>query len=351
MSPRRTVGAVALVMVAATSVAYAVDAGDSDPGHYTVAAGDTWASIAAAHAVTADGLQVANGTSVATADTTHPMTGRIIHVPEAVAVPPAPSTTTTVPPPTTVRPTTTVPPATTVAIPTTTAPPAGTFVEGFAGLEAWTFAHRRYDLDGGIDPRSTASVVNGRAQIAGYDQNYGDATLRSAVRYDLTNGGTVSLDMGDDARGDWLLGFAYITFSANPNDAAASMADERDIAYSAVSMPANALQIQLRDNCKVPWAPPVAVRYDVAAPGGRTTQRGTCAAAPDGRWRFVFTAGHVSVRNGAGAEVVAYDVTVPPTGWVILGVHNHASEKYSVPVGSIRAVTGTFDNVTYPRAR
>jgi hypothetical protein len=65
----------------------------------------------------------------------------------------------------------------------------------------------------------------------------------------------------------------------------------------------------------------------------------------DGRWRFVFTANSVSIRNGAGAEIVTYAAAVPPTGWVILGVHNHASMKYE----NKPSVVGLFDNVTYPR--
>ena len=186
--------------------------------------------------------------------------------------------------------------------------------------------------------------MNGQAQINAFDQNYGDAALRSAVKYNLTNGGTVTLDMADDSGGNTLVGFAYISFSANPDDAKASMADEREEAYSPANLPHDALQIQLRDNCRIPWGPPVVVRYRTDLAGGRTTQRGNCGATPDGHWRLVFTSGHVSIRNGANAEVVGYNVTLPPTGWFIVGVHNHASMKYE----NKPSVVGRFDNVVYP---
>jgi hypothetical protein len=251
----------------------------------------------------------------------------------------APTTTTA----TTTSTTTTLAPTTTV--PTTTTS-GGTFTDGFANLGSWTFAHMGYEIPPRADSRSTATVASGRARIEAFDQNYGDATLRSAVKYDLTAGGAVTLDMTDDSGGNPLVGFANVSFSANPDDAKASMADERTDAYSPANLPADALQIQLRDNCRVPWAPPVAVRYRTNLPGGRTTYRASgCGATPDGRWRFVFTANSVSIRNGAGAEIVTYAAAVPPTGWVILGVHNHASMKYE----NKPSVVGLFDNVTYPR--
>jgi hypothetical protein len=241
--------------------------------------------------------------------------------------------------------------STTTTLPTTTTTaPGGTFSDGFADLSNWSFAHFAYEIPVRIDPRSTATVVGGQARIEAFDQNYGDAALRSAVKYNLTGGGTVTLDMTDDGAGNPLVGFANVSFTANPDDAKSSMADERVEAYSPADLPTDALQIQLRDNCRVPWGPPVVVRYLTSAPGGRTTQRGNCAATPDGHWRFVFTTNHVSIRNGANAEVVAYDVTMPPVGWFVLGVHNHASMKYSTPVDSDPSVVGLFDNVTYPSA-
>ncbi len=237
-------------------------------------------------------------------------------------------------------------PTTTTTQPTTTttAPPGGQFTDSFANLNNWTFAHSAYEIPPVPDPRSTATVVGGRARIEAFDQNYGDAALRSSVKYDLSAGGVVTLDMTDDSGGNPLVGFAYVSWSANPDDAKASMGGERQEAYSPANLPTDALQVQLRDNCRIPWGPPIVVRYLTSSPFGRTVQQGNCAATPDGRWRFVFTAGHLSIRNGANAEVVGYDVTVPPTGWFILGVHNHASMKYE----NKPSVVGLFDNVTYP---
>ena len=257
-------------------------------------------------------------------------------------------TTTTTTLPTTTLPTTTSTTSTSTtstSTTTTTVPSGGTFVDGFASLNNWSFAHFAYDVTPprATDP-STATIANGQARIDAHDQNYGDAALRSAVKYNLGNGGIVTLDMTDDSGGDPLVGFAYVSFSANPDDAKASMADERADAYAPAYLPTDALQIQLRDNCRVPWAPPVVVRYRTDLPNGRTTQRGNCAAAPDGHWRLVFSAGHLSIRNGANAEIVGYDVTFPSTGWFIVGVHNHASVKYD----NQASVVGLFDNVVYP---
>ena len=39
------------------------------------------------------------------------------------------------------------------------------------------------------------------------------------------------------------------------------------------------------------------------------------------------------------------DVTIPTVGWVVLGVHNHASAKYG---NGKPSVVGLFDNVSYP---
>jgi hypothetical protein len=131
-------------------------------------------------------------------------------------------------------------------------------------------------------------------------------------------------------------------FSAGPQDAKLQHADDRPgDPYGPV--PTEGVTVWLRDNCRVPWAPPIVVTYPQVA-----YQRGSCVAAPDGKLRLVYTPGRLSIRNGANAEIVAYNVTLPATGYVTLGVHNHASMKYSVPVNSMPAVTGLFDNVTYP---
>jgi hypothetical protein len=247
---------------------------------------------------------------------------------------PVPTTSSTIAPTTsttTSTTSTTVAPTSSTTTTTTVAPPVGD----------WAFAHRRYEIPANSDAPSTGTVTDGVATIVNHDQNYGDATLRAAVKYDLTAGGTVSLDISDDSGGNPLIGDAYIMFTANPDDAKAQMQSERAEPYAPADMPADALTVRLVDNCRVPWAPPVAVRY---ANGGRTTNRGTCGATPDGTLRLVFTPGQLSIRNGANQQIVAYPVSAPPTGWVVLGVHNHASNKY----GSVPAVTGRFGNVTYP---
>jgi LysM repeat protein len=96
-------GMSALVVMTASLV----DAGDSNPSHYTVDAVDTWQTIAASHGITADDLQVANNLAASTSNTAHPRTGWVLHIPE---VPPSPTTTTAAP---TTSTTTTAPPATT----------------------------------------------------------------------------------------------------------------------------------------------------------------------------------------------------------------------------------------------
>jgi hypothetical protein len=219
------------------------------------------------------------------------------------------------------------------------------FIESFANLSHWTFAHRRYEIPVNSDAASTATIVNGAVEIRNADQNYGDATVRSDVKYDLTGGGTITLDIADNTSGDqdMLQGDAYIMLTANPDDAKAQMGDERVEPYAPNDMPADALTVRLGSNCRVPWGPPTVIRY---ANGGRAVQAKNCAASPDGTLRLVFTPGHLSVRNGANVEIGGYDVTVPATGWVVLGAHNHASVKY----GGLPAVVATFDNLSYPTA-
>jgi LysM repeat protein len=134
-------GAVAL------SGIFIAQAGDIDPPptHYEVEAADTWQSIAAAHGLTADALQLANNLAASTSNSAHPRTGWILHLPAVVPV------TTTSPPTTTTQPattttamptpstTTTAPPVTTTTTvpPVTTQPPASgvLFSESFAGSQ------------------------------------------------------------------------------------------------------------------------------------------------------------------------------------------------------------------------
>lgn len=270
-------------------------------------------------------------------------------VPDTTTSEPETTTTTTSEPETTttVADTTTTPPETTTTEPPTTtteAPaPGGDFVETFdSGLDGWTFAHRFYAGTGG-QKNSTATVVNGRARIFGADQEYGEAVLRSDTPYDLRNGGTVEVDLEDDSQGNPLAGAAYVLLSAQPLDAALMHANQRDVPYGPI--PDDATAVWLMDNCKVPWAPPVVVEYEASAPGGRTVLTSPCSLTGVGPRHIEITgAGDVTVTDANGGLVAQFEAHFPPTGYVTIGVHNHASAKYT----GVPAVTGLFDNVSYP---
>lgn len=210
------------------------------------------------------------------------------------------------------------------------------------------FASGRASTSGDGQNGADATVVNGQLRIRNGEQNYGDATLRSTVQYNLSAGGEVRLDISDDGRGDVLIGSAYVMFSAGPQDGREQhTTDDRPTPYSIpINTPTEGVTVWLRTNCRVPWGPPIAVTYPA-----RTTQHGTCVNDPDGELRLVYTPGSLSIRNGDNEVIVTYNVTLPPTGFLTLGVHNHASIKTTSQAGLgplLNAVTGVFDNVTYP---
>lgn len=146
---RRLLAAAAILAVATLAVQGVLpsDSAPSNPQHYTVEQGDSWAKIATAQHTTLNALLVANGWTGGAAPTLWP--GRILHLPPedqatstsapttssnstTTSVGPSTTTSTTVAPSTTtttttttVPPTTTAPPTTTTIAPTTTttAPP------------------------------------------------------------------------------------------------------------------------------------------------------------------------------------------------------------------------------------
>lgn len=125
MNVRTVLACAVSAVLGAGMVAAVTSAGDSSPSHYTVEAADTWQSIALAHGVSADVLQLANNLAASTSNSSHPRTGWVIHIPEA----PAPTTTapTTVAPSTTsTTPPTTVPAPSSTAAPSTSSAPATT---------------------------------------------------------------------------------------------------------------------------------------------------------------------------------------------------------------------------------
>lgn len=254
------------------------------------------------------------------------------------------STTTSVGPSTSVAPTTATPattttvPATTTTSPaTTTTVPGGTFTDAFTSLSNWSFAHWRNEKDGNADAASTATVVNGRVQIVAADQNYGDATLRSAVRYNLAVG-EFRVQMRDDSGGFPLFGSAYVAFTTLPYNAPSVKRDNGE-----GPTPQNGVYVQLRDNCRIPWGGPQVSTYTNWVESVATMPCN--GGQPTGVVELRVTAGHVELWNGA-VKYAEINATIPTTGYIILGVHNHASVKY----GYGPTLTGWFDNVSYPAA-
>lgn len=189
---------------------------------------------------------------------------------------------------------------------------------------------------------SSAAVVNGGAKIISYDHNYGDATLRSDTRYDLTSG-TFVAQLSDDTQGWPLLGSAYIAFTTLPYNAPSITRDNGQ-----GPTPQTGVYLQLRDNCRIPWGPPQASKYTNYA---ESVISGTCLVSPPpaGTTEIRYTAGKAEFWVAA-VKYAEVNVTVPPVGFVLLGVHNHASDKYGDGPGPVDFLDGWFDNISYPAA-
>lgn len=348
--------------------------------HYVVEQGDTFSSIAAEFGVTVGSLALANPVQWARPEhVIYP--GDVLHVvveqggvtsPSTTTSPPpsstttssslSPTTSTSVVPSTTsttaISSTTTtssVPatsttsplPSSTTTVPqttTTTLPPSNptTFVDGFANLNQWAFAHWRNEIPGHGAAPSSATVVNGAARIIAADQNYGDATLRSLVPYDLRNGGTVAFTASLLAGNFPLVGFPYVAFTDRPYNAPSI-----DDLNGHGPTPQNGVYVQFRDNCRIPWGPPQIVRYTNWAETYVEPSDQCLASPPAG------AANRVELRYQNGVLTIVVDgqtirsapVTIPPVGWLILGVHNHSSDKYANGQPSVDV---TYDDVTYP---
>jgi hypothetical protein len=213
------------------------------------------------------------------------------------------------------------------------------FCETFANLNNWTFAHWRSEIPGNADALSRATVVNGQAQIVAADQNYGDATLRSNTKYSL---GEIRLTVSDNSEGWPLLGSAFVGLTTDPYNAPSIKRDNGE-----GPTPADGLLIQLRDNCRVPYGGP---QGSVYVNHVETVITSVCLGGmPTGQTEVRVTKGHVEFWS-AGAKYAEMDVPVPATGYLVLGVHNHASAKYADGPGPMPAVIGVFDNVSYPSA-
>jgi hypothetical protein len=248
------------------------------------------------------------------------------------------SVTTTTAPVSTEPTTTSATSSTTRATPTPVTP-TGQFTETFDNLNNWTFAHWRSEIPGSADANSTVSIVNGQAQIVAADKNYGDATLRSNTKYAL---GEIRLTISDNSGGWPLLGSAFVGLTTDPFNAPSIKRDNGE-----GPTPANGVLIQMRDNCREPWAGP---QGSVYVNHVETVVTAVCLGGqPTGPTELRVSNGHVEFWS-AGAKYAEMNVAVPATGYLLLGVHNHASEKYSDGPGPMPAVIGLFDNVSYPSA-
>jgi hypothetical protein len=256
-----------------------------------------------------------------------------------------PTTTTTAVTTTTVAPTTTT--TTTATTTTTTVPPAtNLYTDSFSSLSNWTFAHWRNEIPGNGNANSTAALANGGVVISAADQNYGDAVLRSTVRYNLVNGGTVSFNVSLQTGYDnWLVGYPFILFSSRPYSATSITRDN-----GAGPTPQNGTYVQFRDNCRVPWGPPQVLTYTNGVESGFIEEGDQCLGSitpgQSNRVDLEYLNGTLTIKVD-GVVIRSLAVTIPSNGWVHLGVHNHASIKYGGPP----AVTATFDNISFPRGQ
>lgn len=183
--------AVSAALGAATVAAVSTAADTDNVQHYTVEAADTWSSIATAHDVSADALQLANNLAASTSNSAHPRTGWVIHIPEA----PAPTTTApTTTAPTTVAPTTVAPSTTSTTPPTTAPAPSSTTTSSTVSSTT-------------VPPSSTTSPSSTTTTLpsgAAFFEDFSTPNVFCGVRFDCGWSGEVAAgaQFGDNAN-DW----------------------------------------------------------------------------------------------------------------------------------------------------
>lgn len=236
--------------------------------------------------------------------------------------------------------------------------PGGTFTESFSSLASWTFSHWRYEIPGNDDAPSTATIDGGKLKIVTRDQNYGEGIMRSAAMYNLAQGGTVKLDVslasGNIPTSSAHAGWPWVGFLTQPYTTPSTPHYN-----GGAPTPEQGVYVNFRYLCSVPWATPQVLSYsnysesEIAA-SGNCLNTPTMVAGQLNRVELRYTPGRLEVwatdasvdgiNFGLLKHVQDYSVTIPTTGYVYMGSHNHASDKYS----SVPAIETWFDNISFP---
>ncbi len=274
---------------------------------------------------------------------------------------PAPATTA----PATTSPVTTFPATTAPATTVPSVPVSGVFTDNFNDLSKWSQLANWFTMDqAGKNPNSTATSTNGMLRIVAADQNYGDASVRSNTRYALQSGTTViklDVDLGAGAQPftGFPLGYPFVTLTTLPYGTATMFSDN-----GKGPTPENGVMIQFRNNCRVQWGPPTVLAFanhaESAPIGAACDNSPAYQFGKLNRVELRYANGTLSIwasdfsNDGATfgplKHIEDYSVSLPATGYVNLGVHNHASMKYADPVNTVPSVNALFDNVSYPAA-
>ena len=242
--------------------------------------------------------------------------------------------------------------------------PAKIFTDTFPDLSNWSaMANWSVQDQSSQSPGSSASVQAGAARIVAADQNYGDAFIRANARYTLQTGTTafkLDVDLGSGAQGgdSTLLGWPILRFTSIPYGTATTFAGN-----GKGPTPATGVLVRFVNNCRVAWAPPSVVTWTnhnetLSDDTDNCDQVPTTQPGKLNRVEVRYTPGTISIwasdfsANGTSfgplKHVADYPGTIPSSGYVTIGAHNHATLKYSN--GSMATIDALFDNVSYPTA-
>ncbi len=242
-----------------------------------------------------------------------------------------------------------------------TPPQNGIFTDTFDSFVNWSFSHWTYAIETDrTNDQSSATIDGGKVKIVNHDQNYGEATVRSHVKYDLSQGGTVKFDVslasGNIPSSSTDPGWPWIGFLTQPY-----IAPSTPCCNGGAPTPKNGVYVRFVKTTVLPWTPPLVLNYsnhiesNIEA-AGNAINTVTLVDGKLNRVELRYSPGRMEIwasdasLDGANfgplKHIQDYSVNIPPTGYIYLGSHNHASIKYSVPI--VNSVDAWFDNISYP---
>lgn len=241
------------------------------------------------------------------------------------------------------------------------------FIETFADLSHWTPARQ------GSQPNSTPQpvgwlndftpalldhvnvpndivIVDEQLWIGTGSQNYGDSYVRCNQPMEFADGGTINLDVWIQ-EANFLLGWSHLTVTADPYTSPSSKSDNS-------AGPTPRYGFEVRFNYTQAWdgvwhpAPRVIVWDEyietlidgAGLPLPIDTTPHTMTAV---RIEFDHTEINIYANGGLWLTTPWSLPTEMTSGWVYLSQHNHASLKYSNPVGSLANTYCVFGGLRF----